>query len=418
MTMSLYTGVSALNGFQRGMEVVGNNIANANTYGFKSQRMEYKDSFYDTLNRSVQGNAKGVTSTANQVGGGLQANTISTNFNQGILDSTSVSSDVAIEGRGYFKVLNENDPSIPSELFTRAGNFRVDNEGYLVTSEGYYVQGQSIGAGAVNMVVTGSSDGQGVPADGFAIPTASIQNGALPAAPALPANYKGGAGYLDTPRGSPKVTIVGDGNGAEARAVVTNGVITGIQITNSGSGYTNAVVRIEQPPVKDLNYTVTDAPELGNVGRIRIKTPDFAITPPAASTAINPENVQTLAPQLQTYSILADGTIKVVLDNGEDIAVGKLLLQDFMAPQALSRERGTYFKNDGAAGPINEFNATAGQPGVSGLGILQQGALELSNASITDDFADLILSQRSFQGAARIITTSDEVMREAVNLKR
>lgn len=419
MIGSLHTGVSALNGFQRGMDVVGNNIANSNTYGFKSQRMEYKDSFYDTLNRSVSGGT-GAVSTANQVGSGIQANTISTDFNQGVLDSTSVDSDIAIEGRGYFQVIDESAPT-PETLYTRAGNFRIDNQGYLVTAEGYYVQGLAMTDGTtVGMSVTGTSDGQGVPADGFEVAAANINNGAFTVGSTLtlPAPYNGGAGYLDTTNGTPKVTVIGDGAGAEAEAIVSNGVVTGVRMTKAGSNYTNAVIRIEEPPKNDLNYTVTTAPALSEVGKIKIETPTFALTSPAASSAISPANLEALAPKLQTFSINESGQIHVVLENGEKVNVGKVLLQDFIAPQALSRERGTYFTDNGVAGARNTFTTTDAEPGVNGLGILQQGALELSNADITQDFSDLIITQRSFQGAARIITTSDEILREAVNIKR
>ncbi len=421
MIASLNTGVSALKGFQRGMDVVGNNIANANTYGFKSERVEYKDSFYDTLNRSVTANSPGVTSTANQVGLGLNAQQVSTDFNQGSISSTNVDSDVAIEGRGFFRVIDESTPALPKTLYTRAGNFHVDSSGYLVTGEGYYVQGQSIGNSAVTMVATGSSDGQGVPADGFAVTSSNISSEGTftkDQTLGLPTSFNGGAGYLDTPKGSPKVTIIGDGAGAEAQAIITNGVITGVKITNAGSGYTNAVVRIDRPPANDLRYSVASTPALGAVTKVQIKTPKLSITPPATSSGINAANVDTLAPKLQSYAITRDGNIDVVLENGEKVTVGRLLLQDFMAPQALSHQRGTFFKDDGAAGAMNTFTGTSAQPGANGLGILQQGALELSNASMTDDFADLILTQRSFQGAARIITTSDEMLKEAITLKR
>lgn len=420
MIASLNTGVSALNGFQRGMEVVGHNIANANTYGYKSQRMEYKDSFYETLNRSVSGGT-GAVSTANQIGGGLQANIVTTNYMQGIVDSTSVDTDLAIEGKGFFRVLDETDPAVPQQLYTRAGNFQIDNNGYLTTAEGYFVQGRTLGEGSVNLQVTGTSDGQGSPADGFSLAEGDLGTGSFTVgqALALPADYNGGSGYLDSENAAPKVTIIGDGAGAEARAIVTDGVVTGIEITSAGSGYTNAVVRIEEPPASDLNYVMTAQPALGETGKIRITTPTFSLSGPEETSAISADNVAAQAPGMQTFSVLGDGTVQVVLDNGEKVTVGQVLLQDFLNPQALSHERGTYFSNfSNAATEINTFASADATPGTSGLGVLRQGALELSNANITDDFADLITSQRSFQGAARIITTSDEILREAVGLKR
>ena len=418
---SLSTGVSALQGFQRNMDVVGNNIANSNTVGFKSQRMEFKDSFSNTLNRAVQGGT-GTASTANQVGTGLLSDTISTKFNQGTIDPTSVETDIAIEGKGFFRVLDETDPGNPRELFTRAGNFRVNENGFLTTPEGFFVQGQTTGQNPqLNLDVSGSSDGQGVPADGFSVEGQNITDGSLVEGQelALPDDFNGGSGFLGTENGAPKVEIIGDGAGAEAEAIVENGSVTGVRVNNGGSGFTNAVVRIEKPPENNLSFTVADGPQIQGTGRIKVDTPQINLQNIPESSAINPENVQSLAPRLQTFSVGPDGSIEGILDNGERFTMGRVLLQDFRAPQSLSRERGTFFSNPGnVAAEINAFQGADGQPGSGGLGKIQQGALELSNEELTNSFSELIVTQRSFQGAARIITTSDEVLREAVNLKR
>ena len=147
--------------------------------------------------------------------------------------------------------------------------------------------------------------------------------------------------------------------------------------------------------------------------------PTFELTDNTNGDGVQAANVIALAPGMQSVAIEPDGTIKIYLDNGENITIGRLLLQDFRAPQALRRIEGGYFVNDNeTAGAIGEFDAAINGPGGPGLGFLRQGSLELSNTSMTDQFANLIINQRAFQGAARVITTADDILREAINLKR
>ena len=147
--------------------------------------------------------------------------------------------------------------------------------------------------------------------------------------------------------------------------------------------------------------------------------PEITLTDNTTGDGVTADNVQALAPGMQGLLIEPDGTIKIYLDNGENITVGRLLLQDFRAPQALSRLHGGYFVyTNETAGAIGDFTLESNAPGGPGLGLLRQGSLELSNTSMTDQFANLIINQRSFQGAARIITTSDSILQEAINLKR
>ena len=147
--------------------------------------------------------------------------------------------------------------------------------------------------------------------------------------------------------------------------------------------------------------------------------PEITLDDKTTGAGVNAANVLALAPGMQNFAIDPDGTIKMYMDDGQSITIGRLLLQDFRAPQALTRIEGGFFINTNeTAGAIGAFNAATAGPGGPGLGRLRQGSLELSNTSMTDQFANLIIYQRSFQGAARIITTADEILREAVNLKR
>jgi flagellar hook protein FlgE len=140
---SLNAGVSALKSFQEGIEVIGNNVANADTTAFKSSTVVYSDSFSTVLKNATSDTA------AEQVGTGVTIQSISTNYTQGTLSSASSESDLAISGNGFFQVV---DPTSNAVYATRAGDFTTNSDGYLVTSDGYRVQGLT--GGSVSYTVT------------------------------------------------------------------------------------------------------------------------------------------------------------------------------------------------------------------------------------------------------------------------
>jgi len=140
------SGVSALRTFQKGLEVIGNNIANVNTTGYKSSGASYGDSFSNILQQSSPAVGGGGSNTSViAVGTGVNLSGISTNFGQGSLSSTGNVTDLGISGNGYFMVTNPTDGSTYA---TRDGNFRVDSTGHLVTQQGLRVQGLTGGSGA------------------------------------------------------------------------------------------------------------------------------------------------------------------------------------------------------------------------------------------------------------------------------
>jgi flagellar hook protein FlgE len=143
LVSTLNVGVSALKSYAEGIQVVSNNIANVNTVGFKTSQAQYADTFSNLLRPMVPNqNATAVKIPPTQVGGGVQVESIAAVFSQGTIQTTSTNSDMGIAGNGFFRVRN---PQTGQYFVTRAGNFRVDADGYLVTQQGYYVQG-AIGA--------------------------------------------------------------------------------------------------------------------------------------------------------------------------------------------------------------------------------------------------------------------------------
>jgi flagellar hook protein FlgE len=323
---SLTSGVSALRSFERGLGVIGNNIANVLTTGFKSSTTSYSDNFSNLLRDSAPSPASGNGSNvpAEQVGTGVQLGGITGNFAQGTLSPTGNPSNLGISGAGFFVV---RDPVNNVQYVTRAGDFRLDDQGYLVTPEGFRVQGLNDGA----------------------------------------ATYD---------------------------ATVVNGVLT---------------------------YTQTATPPTG-IGDIQIAF-DISIGNGLTNStggAYTDQEVEANRPTLQSYSIDQQGNIVLSLSNGDSFLKGEVLLQNFSDPTALTRQGANLFSGQSAAGPIGgpDLSATNNAPGSNGLGRIQSGTIEQSNVDLSEQFAELITTQRAFQAGSRIITVSDTVLEDVINLKR
>lgn len=275
MLRSLTSAISGMRTYQTQMDVIGNNIANVNTIGFKGSRVDFADSFSQTLRESSASNGTAPGTSSVQIGTGITAEAIKNVYGQGALSRTGVNTDIAVEGDGFFVVY---DSVTDETLVTRAGDFRLDADGYLVTNSGQYVQGDSDGAGAY-----------------------------------------------------------------------------------------------------------------GNI----------QITAPAGL-------------DMSSYSISGTGEIKVKLKDGTEVLRGQILLQNFSDPQGLVKRGNNLYSGLDAAGRL----AAPAKPGEQGVGKLQVGVLELSNVDLATEFSTMITAQRAFQATARIITTSDEMLQELVNLKR
>ncbi len=286
MLSSLSCGVAGLQSFQTSLDVIGNNIANSNTTGFKSGRVDFADALSQTLQSPTLASATTSGTAPIQVGSGVQTVAIQNEFGQGTINSTGISSDLAVSGNGFFVV---KDPSTTATYVTRAGQFKMDSSGYLVTDKGMRVQG-----------------------------------------------------YNDT-----SLSTVGD-----------------IQIDSTGSSN--------------------------------------------ASTA-----------SYSSYSIDAQGKINVNMSDNSQFVRGQVLLMSFQNPQALLKSGNSLYSGIDMAGPLGGAGSAApAAPGTSGLGMIRSGNLESSNVDLTSEFANMITSQRAFQANAKIITTSDEILQEIVNLKR
>ena len=326
---SLDSGVSALQAFTKGIEVIGNNVANVDTYGYKTGRADYADQFSQVLSQAS--GTSGSQPSTTQIGSGSRVSGTTSDFSQGSISTTGVKTDLAIDGNGFFVVRDYNSNE---KFVTRAGNFTTDANGYILTPDGQRLQG--LVGGAISYSVTEVS--------GQLVFTASTT--------------------------SP--SSVGDMR-TDFGLTVANG---GLTIVSTGAG---------------------------------------------AVTSFTQAQVQAAAPQLSNYAFDSNGHLTFNLSNGDSFIKGQVLMTSFTNPNALAKAGNNLFTNFTAAGPVGgtmTLSAANNTPGTNGLGNFKTASLELSNVDLTAQFADLITVQRSFQAASRIITVSDDILQEVVNLKR
>ncbi|MGX1982754.1 flagellar hook protein FlgE [Thermolongibacillus altinsuensis] len=338
MLRSMYSGIGGMKNFQVKLDVIGNNIANVNTYGFKKGRVIFQDLFNQTISgASAPSQGRGGTNPR-QVGLGSQLAAIDTIHTQGSLQTTGRILDLSISGDGFFQVAESNNPASPfttQPFFTRAGNFYLDKDGYLVTSEGYYVVGFAAYA-------QGNYDPDG----GGAIQ--QINNVTL----------------------SPMPSDIDPNK---------------FNFTTNPPTYTGGTANISNPT--GATFSVANA----NVQYKPIKIPTDA----------------------KSMSIGQDGTITYVDQFGTLRWAGQLVLAKFANNGGLEKAGANLYKDTPNSGaPTLNF------AGASGLGTIQSGALEMSNVDLAEEFTEMIVAQRGFQANTRIITTSDEILQELVNLKK
>ncbi len=403
---SLFSGVSALKNHQVRMDVIGNNIANVNTVGFKSSRVTFRDTLSQTLRAasSPQGGRGGVNPM--QVGLGMALGSIQTNQTQGSPEMTGRQTDMAIEGNGFF-VLSDG----PRRFYTRAGLFDVDGDGSLISSvNGMKVMGWRAATGQIDI---------DQPMEALLIPMGKTIN---PIA----------------------TTTIKFGGNLDSRIAAGESVTQTVEVFDS-LGDTHSV---------NLTFTKTDTGSntwswtasggsgtvAGGSGTIMFDTsgnminatgPAFQFTPPGAnSVSITPDFtgvVQNAAegtlvfksqdgyPQgtLVGYSVDDSGVIIGEYSNGLTENLAQIATAVFSNPNGLLRAGDTTFTVS-----ANSGEPEVGQPGSGANGKLTPGALEMSNVDLSQEFTDMIITQRGFQANSRIITTSDEMLQELVNLKR
>lgn len=452
VSSSLYSGVSGLNANANAMSVIGNNIANANTIGFKSSRAI----FGDLLSSQVSGSG-GIS----QVGRGVGLSIVDNIFSQGTFENTETNTDLAVEGAGFFIV---SDPTTGNAVnnFTRAGAFRFDAQGFLVNPEGYSVMGYDLDAngntigdlrpiwvntqsftqagptGSINLNTNLNSDAQTIPALDPP-PAAPASLFFDPANPAGTSNYATSIQVFDSLGSTHLMTTYFTKTGDqqwEWNTVVDGGDLLGgtaglLSVVGSGtldydpSGnliaidgvdlYTDPGNASSDPVFPRPTANTTAGALTWNNGSLQnqqisidMQTTQYA----SPSVVVSQEQDGFGTGTLVKLSIDEFGNVIGNFSNGTPRKLMQLALAKFTNPNALDKiGNNMYAQSNNSGVPVI---GTVG----SGVGNIFTNALELSNVDLASEFVKMITTQRGFSANSKTITTTDEMLAEVINLKR
>jgi flagellar hook protein FlgE len=465
MMRSLFAGVSGLQNHQTRMDVIGNNIANVNTHGFKRNRVTFQDMFYQTLQGAARPTDTVGGVNPQQVGLGMTIASIDTLHLQGSFQTTWVTTDLAINGTGFF-VLNDRG----TELFTRAGTFSLDREGTLVNPNGLQVQGwmaQEIDGvhfldtarSVENIVIqVGAKDaarattrvymdsnldkrtpeiGDGATALQTAEGTVRVQQRIydafgeshdlqiefrrVPGVPnswtaevivnpqsVIPTNTSVGLGDLPPAAGAPELfTLNFDNFGRLVSAVDAAGNESGGE---AGPVFMNVAFDVPDADLEEDGSVMrqTFHLNLGTVGGLTNSVTQFA---ERTTTRIFEQNGNFMG-YMEDFRIDTRGVITGIFTNGTRRPIGQVAMASFSNQGGLEKMGDNNFR----ATP-NSGLADIGPSGVAGRGYMRAGTLEMSNVDMAEQFTDMIITQRGFQANSRTIQTSDQMLQEILNLR-
>ncbi|HUX36421.1 MAG TPA: flagellar hook protein FlgE [Rectinemataceae bacterium] len=464
MMRSLYSGVAGLENHQVRMDVIGNNISNVNTTGFKRSRVNFQDLLYQQMSgaSSPNGDVGGIN--PKEIGLGMSVASIDTLQTQGSLQTTGVMTDLAIQGNGFF-VLKKGAET----MYTRAGDFGIDKDGRLVNpGTGYRVQGwlaQRINGQDVvatsgqtqDLVIpVGSKDPakatsvvdlacnldkrtpeipQGATGDTIEQGTWRIEQKIYDSfgqehdlrveftkVPGQPNQWTGKA-VVDPTAQTPTNSAVAMGQPATGQPNTftvefdNNGLLRRVTDSQGQAGPATGSLDIGVSfDVQGATAAAGGGPtrqtfrlNLGTVGSATDTVTQFA---ERSSTKAFSQDGYAMG-YLNSFKIDQSGGITAVYSNGSNRAIGQVALGSFTNPNGLEKVGETNFVQSNNSGMAN-----IGPSGIAGKGKIIAGTLEMSNVDLADQFVDMIVTQRGFQANSRTIQTADQLLQELLTLKR
>lgn len=407
--MSFQQGLSGLNAASKTLEVIGNNVSNANTVGFKQSRAEFADVYANSLTGGG----------ASQIGIGTNLANVSQQYSQGNITSTSNTLDIAINGGGFFRMSNNG-----AVTYSRNGQFQMDKFGYIVDAENKRLTGYSADANGVLST--------GAPSD-ININTADLQpsasteykgvvnldsrNTALPAAsfnPADPTTYHNSTAitvfdslgnahtvqnfFVKTAPGAWSVFTTADGTPTTALPTPT------ATMTFTGTGVTPTIV----PATPTVNFVPTTG-----ASAVALNMDYSGSTQFGSNFSINSLSQDGYTSgRLASFNTGKDGTIVGRYTNGQSKTLGQVVLANFVNPNGLQSLGGNAWVESADSGvPL------VGTPNTGSMGVLQSSAVEDSNVDLTAELVNMITAQRVYQANAQTIKTQDQVLQTLVNLR-
>lgn len=406
--MSFQQGLSGLNAAARNLDVIGNNVANANTVGAKASRAEFADVYATSLYGAGSNGFNGI---------GVTVADVTQQFTQGDITTTSSALDMAINGRGFFRISSGGELT-----YTRNGQFKLDKDGYIVNAQGGRLTGFPTDAtGGVNMgmpvelrLQTGDVAPRATDAGTIG---ANLDAGAT--APAVPFSLSDASSYnsatsltvYDSQGAAHTVAVyfrkVSDNawdvyaaaDGAQVGAGALASLSFGADGRLAAASPTSVTVDVPLPAAVGGNLSVPIS--LGGLTQFG-----------SAFSVSELSQTGYAAGRLTGFSIGSDGTVLSRYTNGQTLAQGRVVLVNFTNPQGLQSLGGNQWAETAESGvPMS------GSPGAGSLGMIQSGALEQSNVDLTAELVNMITAQRLYQANAQTIRTQDQIMQTIVNLR-
>jgi len=415
MSQAFYTGISGMKSSQYAIDVVSDNLANVSTVGFRGYETEFSSMFGDMIGTSGGG------SVDSSVGVGATLSSTSMMQANGSLFLSDKSTDLAIDGDGWFGVKTDGDP-----VYTRDGTFTFDSNSDLVTHDGYHVLGV-MGGNISNDVLTGVLDD--VPLGNVASQEALNfpQSLTYPAEPSTLATFIGNIGTDDETRtmGAGVVDANGERNqlkltftqaatqvlpGSQWDVVATTETLDGTTIydTQTGSVSFDSSGTIESSTLSSIDNNGTSVTiDIGSGATGVVSYSNSDISSSSISNGV-------IAGDLFGYDINSNGEVVASFTNGLQSSVGQIGVYHFQNDQGLNRLNGSRFEQSANSGDPFFFTNEAGE-NVIGAGIVNY-KLEGANIEMTYGITELIILQRSFDANSKSITTADQMMQKALNM--
>ena len=420
--MSFQQGLSGLNATSKNLQIIGNNIANANTFGAKVARAEFSDMYAAALNGSG----------TNPIGIGTNLASVAQQFTQGNIKTTENPMDLSINGAGFFQVAETNNPV----TYTRNGQFKVDRDGFIVNNSQQKLMGYA--ANALGQIQPGLAVPLQLPTAGVApAPTTKIalqMNLDSRAAVTLPvAGPQVDFNDPDTYNNATSLTVF-DAKGQEVALTY----YFQKQANDSWNVYATANgTTIGGAPGAPLPVTTIDFAANGSAPVT--PTAPVAFDVPATTNAVGASTLPIVgvllnvaqatqfgqsfgvtnmtqdgfsSGQLASIAVETNGIITARYSNGQSRPAGQIEVANFRNPQGLQP-----IGDNGWARTFASGDAVMGVPGDGSMGVLQSGALEESNIDLTGELVNMIISQRIYQANAQTIKTEDQILQTLVNIR-
>jgi flagellar hook protein FlgE len=392
------------------MNAIGNNLANLNTTAFKDQTATFSALFYQNLGSTGSGDAL-------QVGLGTQVSGTSTDFSQGSLSKTTNSTDMALNGNGFF-VLNQGG----IQQLTRSGNFQLDQSGNLITTAGDGVMGYAAANGVVNT---------NTPLTELQVPVAATQAAQATGSFGITANLDAATGIGGT--FSSTITMY-DSLGTSHAATVNftktadntwdyaislpAADATGTPANNTGTLTFNSSGALVTPATNVTDITFPGMTDAANDMKFDWNLYNSSGAPQigqtvGTSTATASTQDGFASGSYQSFSVDSSGVISAAFSNGQTVDIGQLAIASVTNVEGLTLTGGNNYQTTAASGA-----ASVGAPGAGGRGSIEDDTLEVSNVDISTEFANLIVAQRAYEANSKTVTTFDTVTQETINMIR